>query len=123
MRLHSPLAVSIIPLVVGKFDTYIRDACIVVALKLKGKVLAPVSCTANRVESEFQTLMSALPLPEETYVRFLKVEFGLVFESVTRTIRLPKLGSVTTVFAPRRLPTLGGVSGNWAMLRSVREQP
>jgi hypothetical protein len=45
-------------------------------------------------------------------VRFLNVFAGLEFASVMRTIWLPNWGSVTIVFAPDKLPTLGGVDGN-----------
>src|SRR4029077_1079611 len=74
------------------------------------------------VESVFQRLESALPLAVAVNVRFLKVASGLVLASVIRTMRLPKSWSATIVFAPERLPTLGGVFGIWTILRSLLEQ-
>src|SRR5580704_3803170 len=76
----------------------------------------------NRVESRFQRFSSALPLAAETNERFSAGCPGSVFQSVMRTMRFPKSGSVTIVLAPTRFPTLGMDEGIWTISKSVREQ-
>src|SRR5579863_8892402 len=99
-----------------------RAACIVAGLKVKGYPPAPVSCTISRVESRFQIFSSALPLDVVSKVRFTSVALSDVRASVIRTIRFPKSGSLTIVFAPTSLPTFGNGEGMGTMSRSVREQ-
>ena len=76
----------------------------------------------NMVESMFQRFSSALPLAAETNERFAVGSAGSLFQSVRRTMRFPKSGSVTILLVPVRFPTLGIDDGIWAILESVREQ-
>ena len=74
-----------------------------------GGVFAPVSPMVNRVESEFHIFSS--PLPPVLIVTLMFRFAGLRLASETRTIGLLKSGSVMTVFAPSKPPTLGNAAG------------
>jgi hypothetical protein len=122
-RLHIPLAPkSVKPPLVGLLEMYMRCACIDEGSNVYGYVVVPIACTMNIVESVFQRFSSALPLEADTNERFTAGVPGSVFQSVIRAMRLPKSGSVTTVFAPRRFPTFGICDGICTTAESVREQ-